>query len=256
MKHLKFKKGDFITQSTTGGGSFAIFEGDVYEPTEKGGPNEYSLMCFYNPEHYTQDSNGNFNKEYVFECDIDDETCEYILDDNDMSFWRACTEQEKIEALKFLAEKKRIAFDDKTFTFRRLTGSERLQFGEPNTSTPHRGSESSSINPFYRGVHGPGSVGNPIVNSKKIITRVVDEDWEQKEPISNMNEEHIELVMTQCEKLKFAFDSYNVSTNMLRYPTGGNQVPVRQCAQYDMCGWPIESVAAMFGNYCGWGEYD
>jgi hypothetical protein len=41
----------------------------------------------------------------------------------------------------------------------------------------------------------------------------------------------------------------------MRYPTNGRQIPVRGGAGYDACGWPIETAAAMFGNYCGWEDY-
>ena len=262
MKHLKFSKGQFITEATSNCGSFAVFEGEVYESSEKGGPNEYSLMCFFNPEHYTQDSNGKYKKEYVFECDVDDETCEYIIDDTDMDFWRPCTEDEIQQALKFLAEVKHIAYDEKEHTFRKLRDNEKISFEPPKNTgacggnVQHRGSESGGINPFYgRGCHGPGSVGNPPVKTTKTITRFVSKDWEQKEPMTNMSEEHTILVAEQCEKLRFAFDSYNVSTNVMRYPTNGSQVPVRGNVGYDACGWPIETAAAMFGNYCGWEDY-
>jgi hypothetical protein len=42
--------------------------------------------------------------------------------------------------------------------------------------------------------------------ANKIITRNVDKDWEQKEPISNMSYERIKLINDMCEKLKFAFN--------------------------------------------------
>jgi hypothetical protein len=259
MKHLKFKPGEFITQSTSRNGSFAIFEGEVYEPTEKGGPNEYSLMCFYNPEHYTQDSDGKFNKEYVFECDVDDDTCQYIIDDNDMDFWRGCTEQEKHDALKFLAENKHIAYDEKTKTFRKLTQGERISFDAPKPTavnpaamTPHRGSE--SFNPFYGRGHGPGTVGNtPVKETKKYITRIVKDDWEQKEPITNMDDEHREMLDGLCEKLKYEFNYSSVSTGVMRYPTNGSQVPMRQ--GFDACGWPMGQYG-MMDNFCGWACYD
>ena len=255
LKHPKFEKGQFIKQSTAAVGSFAIFEGDVYEPTVKGGPNEYSLMCFYNPEHYIQDENGDYKREYVFECDVDDDTCQYIIDDTDTPFWRVCTEYEKQEALRFLAEVKHIAFDERTCTLRKLLDNEKISFEPPkNTGVPggnvqHHGSE-TNLNPFYRGNRCLNP--NPRVETKKLITRNVSENWEQKEPISNMNEEHAELVSAQCEKLKYAFDTY--STNVMSYPTNGRQVPTRY--GYDACGWPIENnVAAMFGGR-GWWDYE
>jgi hypothetical protein len=218
MRHLKFKKGDFITESSSKNGSFAVFEGEVYEPTKKGELFEYPLMCFYNPAHYTQDSNGEYKKEYVFECDVEDDTCQYIIDENDLNFWRVCTVEEKRDALKFLAEVKRIAFDEVTNTFRKLKENEKITFDAPKT-TYNRGSESGGINPFYRGLlpHGPGSVGNSPVVSKKTITRSVDENWEQKEPIRNMPYERIELISKMCEKLKYDF-SYSSSNDCYCWP--------------------------------------
>lgn len=249
MKKLKFKRGEFITQSTSRNGAFAVFEGNVYEPSEKGGPSEYSLMCFYNPEHYTQDSDGKYNKEYVFECDVDNETCEYFIDDNDMQYWRSCTQAEITEALKFLAERKRIAFDEKTLTFRKMTQGETIHFGTPQ----NRGSE-SNINPFYRGnVHGRGFMGQTSnTDTKKYISRIVDENWEQKEPICNMDEERGEFLSKVCASLKHEYESY--TTGVMIYPNNGSQIPRRQ--MFDACGWPIENVAAMFGNWCAYDGFD
>ena len=257
MKHLRFKRGEFITQAQTNDESFAIFEGNVYEPSNgEKGPLEYSLMCFYDPDHYEQDSEGNYKRQYVFECDVDDETCEYFIDENDLSYWRSCTNDEINKALKFLAEIKHIAFDEKTKTFRKLSENEKISFSQPKSTgycggnVQHRGSESymGGLNPFYK--TGTREIEHPVANAKKYITRVVDENWEQKEPISNMSEEHTTLVNLLCEKLKFAFQS-NFGT--ITYPINGKQVPRRI---FDSCGWSDEQYAGMFGNYCGWGEYD
>ena len=218
MRHSKFKKGDFITENSSRNGSFAVFEGEVYEPAKKGDPLEYSLMCFYNPEHYTQNSNGEYKKEYVFECDVEDDTCQYIIDENDLNFWRACTTEEKRDALKFLAEVKHIAFDESTNAFRTLKDNEKISFEPPKSTgqcggnTQHYGSESRGLNPFYR-----GTVQTVSEKTNKIITRNVDKDWEQKEPISNMSYERIKFVGDMCEKLKYAF---NYSAVGCCYPYG------------------------------------
>lgn len=200
MKNLKFKKGDFITEISSNNGSFAVFEGETYAPSVKGGPNEYSLMCFFNPEHYEQDSNGNYKAEYIFECDVDDDTCQYIIDDNDMGFWRVCTESEKREALKFLAEIKKIAFDENDLSFRKLKDNERINFGE-RRDTRNLGSENSMISPFYRGAPAVSKEEKPT----KLITRYVSENWEQKEPITNMTYEHSELILDLCKKIRMSF---------------------------------------------------
>ena len=92
---LKFKRGDFITQFNHSN-SFAIFGGDEYEPISDGSGIDYSLICYYNDAHYIQNSSGGWTKESVFEYDLDeDETCEYTMNENDLHYWRICTEEEK-----------------------------------------------------------------------------------------------------------------------------------------------------------------
>ena len=254
MKNLKFKKGDFITQTTSRSGSFAVFEGEVYESSKgKGEPLEYSLMCFYNPDHFLQDDMGNYKREYVFECDVDDETCEYFIDETDFQYWRGCTEEEKRNALKYLAEVKKIAFEEDTKTFRKLKDTEKISFDAPKSTgncggnVQHRGSES---NPFYgRGGYNGGYRQEHETETKKYITRNVKDDWEQKEPITNMSDEHKEMLDKLCVTLERAF-SY--STGTMRYPTNGSQVPIRYGSEA-YCGWP---AMMGIGGYCGWDAYD
>ena len=255
MKNLKFKKGEFITQNKGTGASFAVFEGVVYEPSNGAkGPLEYSLMCFYNPDHYVQDSNGDYKKEYVFECDVDDDTCEYFIDENDFEFWRSCTDYEINQALKFLAVEKGIAFDDKKKEFRKLKDGEKISFDAPKSTVipggnvQHRGSESSfgGFNPFYRG-------GGSQTTEKKYITRQVSDDWEQKDPITNMSDERRDMVGELCVKYAYSFNNYS-NVSMVNYPRNGRQIPVR--GGFDACGWPVNQFAGMMGNYCGWDEYD
>ena len=261
MKNLKFRKGEFITQNKGTGTSFAVFEGDVYEPSNGAkGPLEYSLMCFYNPDHYTQDSNGDFKKEYVFECDVDDDTCEYFIDENDFEFWRSCTIYEINQALKFLADEKGIAFDEKKKEFRKLKDGEKISFdppkstGVPGGNVQHRGSESymGGTNPYYRGGR---EIEHPTTTTKKYITRAVDEAWEQKEPMCNMTDEHKVMVDELCVKLAYSFNSYS-NVGLVNYPRNGSQVPFRGGGAFDACGWPVQQYAGLMGNYCGWDDYD
>lgn len=256
MKNLKFRKGMFITQTTSRDESFAVFEGEAYESSEgKGGPVEYSLLCFYSPNHFTKDSNGNFKREYVFECCVDDETCEYFINDDDLQYWRECTEAEKTKHLKYLAEIKRIAFDEETKSFRKLAQNEVIRFGSPQSTGACGGNVrhlgGSGVNPYYRGT----TQVKPETDTKKYISRNVDENWEQKEPIETMSIEHKCLVNGLCIKLANAFNYSSVGAGVMRYPTNGSQVPVRQYGSEDMCGWPAGMMGDIYGGYCAWPDY-
>ena len=208
MKNLKFKKGDFITQIGSTQGSFAVFDGDEFEME---GCKMYALMCYYNCEHYTQNSEGHFTKEYIFECDIEDDTCEYAVEETDMDSWRLCTTDEETAALKFLAEEKKIAYVPTTKRFRKLLPHEVINFGTPrSTGTPGGNMIGrTAANPFY------GRGGTPLnrpTTTAKTITRVVKDDWEQKEPVCTISEEHTILLQAECEKLKYSFSAHTVAT--------------------------------------------
>jgi len=208
MKNLKFKKGDFITQIGSTQGSFAVFDGDEFEIE---GCKMYALMCYYNCEHYTQNSEGHFTKEYIFECDIEDDTCEYAVEETDMDSWRLCTTDEETAALKFLAEEKKIAYVPTTKRFRKLLPYEVINFGVPKSTGTSGGNVIGRMggNPYY------GRGGMPLnkpTTTTKTITRVVKEDWEQKEPVCTISEEHTILLQAECERLKYSFNSYTVAS--------------------------------------------
>lgn len=206
MKNLKIKRGDFITQIGSTQGSFAVFDGDEFEME---GCKMFSLMCYYNCEHYTQNSEGQFVKENIFECDIDDDTCEYAIEEDDMDSWRLCTTDEQTAALKFLANEKKIAFVPTTKRFRKLLPHEVVNYGAPKPTGSCGGNVlgRTSANPFY------GRGGTPLNKpTTKTISRVVRADWEQKEPICTMSEEQTFLIQSECERLKYSFNSYTVAS--------------------------------------------
>lgn len=251
MKGLKFKKGDFITQRNCRD-SFAIFGGEAYEPVKKGDGFDYSLICYCNPSHYTQDSKGNWIHEDVFEYDLDDtETCEYTINESDMEYWRLCTASEIDNALITLS-KKRLGWVKESKSLRKLKVCENVVIDEtdiprstgvPGGSVRHLGHTGpQSNNPYYR--------GNTTVTKKTISIRV-DENWEQKEPISTMNVERKELVLSQCEKLKYAFDTYRYN-NVTVYPQSGAQVPRRTACfgGYGMCAYDALMQGSDWWGYC------
>ena len=195
---LKFKKGDFITQGSSTQGSFAVFGGDVYDDKEG---LMYSLLCYYNCDHYTQNSEGHFVRETVFECDVDDEVCDYVIMESDLDSWRHCTLYEENAALRFLAEQKKIAYEIATKSFRRLKTNEKISFDPPKSTGQCGGNVlNPNVSPYYNRNSKP---------ARKQITRTVKDDWEQKEPIETMSIEHMEILLSECESLKYAFNSYS-----------------------------------------------
>lgn len=220
MKNLRFKRGEFITQKSSPN-SFAIFGGEALDPVHEGDGVDYTLICYYNDNHFYQNSEGKCVHESVFEYDLDDdETCEYTINENDMNYWRTCTQPEIDAALKILAVK-RLGWLEGENKFRKLAMNETLVFGDKNT--PRNTGIPGGI---VRHIGHTGPVG-PTKNIRaKIITLFVKETWEQKEPISSMDKERREFILEQCEKLKNSFSSYRYGTSVV-YPQNGAQVPRR-----------------------------
>lgn len=260
--NLKFKKGEFITQDSSPN-SFAIFGGEAYDPINAGDGVDYSLICYYNPQHVTKEG-GKWVSESIFEYDLENanETCEYTINESDMNYWRTCTQGEIDNALKFLSTK-RLAWVEEDNKFRTLNLNERLVFGDeeqpkstgtPGGNTRHIGHSGPpglvNSNPFYQ------NRGTTSANSLKTITKVVKEDWEQKEPMTTMTIEHKELIMVQCEKLKYAFDSYQ-SNGVRVYPQNGTQVPRRTGGYegpmgmgYGMCAYEALMQGTDWWGFC------
>jgi len=225
MKNLKFKKGEFITQNTCPD-SFAIFGGVPYESLNPEDGADYSLICYFNPDHYEQNSNGQWYRESVFEYELnDEESCEYTISESDMQYWRSCTQYEIIQALKTLAGK-RLAWDDAKHILRRLSPNEQIKFDD-NHSTVHCGGNTRHSSPMY----------SQTKTTIKQITRVVNEAWEQKEPMTAMDDERRIFVLAQCDKLKYAFTDYNYGSQRV-YPQNGYDYPRR------------------FGGMCGINAYN
>lgn len=252
---MKFKKGEFITQNSCPD-SFAIFGGDAYEPVEKGAGVDYSLICYYNPSHYSQDSQGIWIRESVCEYDLDgEETCEYTINADDMQYWRNCTQEEIDNALKILA-RKHLAWIKDENKFRKLGPNEQIAFEEhKNTGMP--GGNVTRTSPMYGG-NTPGIV-NPNArsyNNTRTITRAIDDNWEQKEPIVTMDEERRVFVAGQCDKLKYAFDSYQYG-GVRVYPQNGAQIPRRtdysgypDAMGYGMCAYEELKNGSDWWGYC------
>lgn len=214
---LAFRKGAFITQIAHPD-SFAIFGGDKFDSSVTGDGDAYSLICYHNPTHYEQDSNGKWISDgEVFEFDMGKENvCEYTIFCEDINCWRECTYSEIKTHLKFLAEKKRLAWDETTNSFRPLKPNETLKFDEPAQSTVKPPTYSSHYNSKAE---------------KKTILSEVKEDAVQAGPISTMCVEMKELIQTECERLKYSFYSgtyYQGSRPNSAYyrgTYGGNTMP-------------------------------
>ena len=249
--NLKFKKGEFITQNSCPD-SFAIFGGEAFDPIVKGAGVDYSLICYYNPSHYNQDSNGKWVREVVFEYDLEEtETCEYTINADDMQYWRKCTQDEIDNALKLLSTK-HLAWIEETSKFRKLGLNEQLGFGQPNvTGIP--GGNVRRTPPIYNG-QGVANPNSNIAPTRKQITRFVNDDWEQKEPITSMDEERRVFIIGQCDKLKYAFDSYQYG-NVRVYPQNGAQVP-RRTDNFDAMGYGMCAYNALMQGTDWWGYCD
>lgn len=220
--NIKFKKGEFITQNSYTD-SFAIFDGCCDDDINGSDGSVYSLICYYNPRHYTQNSDNRWVTETIFEYNLDgSNTCEYTLEEEDFIYWRTCTQSEIDKALEFLA-KKGLAWIDKENKFRKLGANEKLCFGNPVSTGACGGNvryNGNPSNPFYKNTQ------QQTVKHNKQVTLFVKDAWEQKSPITGMNDERRNFVSVQCDKLKFAFNTYS-SNGVMIYPNCGTQVPRR-----------------------------
>jgi hypothetical protein len=81
---------------------------------------------------------------------------------------------------------------------------------------------------------------NRPTTTTKTITRVVKEDWEQKEPVCTISEEHTILLQAECERLKYSFNSYTVASR----PFVGGCYVGQGLDQYDEYG-----MQNMYGAY-------
>lgn len=255
---FNFKRGEFITQNSCPN-SFAIFGGEAYDPINPGDGIDYSLICYYNPTHFVQNSDGKWLREEVFEYDLEggndgDETCEYTINESDVDYWRSCTQEEIDDALRFLASKHHLAWDEKEKEFRKLKQNERIMFDEPRSTGAAGG------NVRHIGHSGPAQSTNPYYNrgavaarpTRKTITLVVKDDWEQKEPIVCMTQEQRKFVAEQCDKLKFAFNTYGYN-GVTIYPNSGAQVPRRVGAMGNEYGYGMCAYDALMREQDWWG---
>ena len=98
-KNIPFAKGDFITQISNTE-SIAVFEGKTFKHNE--GPTEYTLNCYYNPNHFEKNSDGCWYSEKIIEYDMTDNSmvCEYTISEDDFPYWRNCTQEEINKFLK------------------------------------------------------------------------------------------------------------------------------------------------------------
>lgn len=256
MPSIKFKNGDFITQNSCPK-SFAIFEGETYAPDNEGDGVDYSLTCYYNPDHCSLDTATNrWTREFVFEYDLTTvSVCEYTINENDLVFWRLCTEEEKNDALKMMAEEHHLAWEEDKKKFRKLGQNEKLFFGDRPKSTGACGGNVIPLNhrnPMYRTEQFKEKDKE---KTTKKISLIVDSAWEQKIPVSSMNDERRELVANMCEKLKWAFNTYS-GTGTRVYPQDGSYPPYR-CG-YNPYVYGYDGMAAYqeLMNGDDWGWYD
>lgn len=177
---INFKKGDFITHIKNPA-LFAIYGGEkTLINDEQGAFNEYSLMCYYNPDHAQTDEDGRvLEVRTVFEYSMDDtDGCGYVITDknSDCNWWRKCTEEEKVVALKFLAEKKGFAFDEKTNKLRVLGQNERLMFDD-DSNVNNRNSRRANSKPKFS------------------VSVDIPDDYKQQEKVMGMNAERMKSLV-------------------------------------------------------------
>lgn len=213
-----FRRGDFITMMKYPG-MFAIFGGDIMDD-EENNSYVYTLIAYFCPKEHSDDN------EEIFSCTIDqtDAKCEYIIDKDNLSGWRRCTSDEKTDALKFLADKKNLAYEEASCIVRRLKNGETLSFGAPSSNMRVTGG--TAFNTYQE--------KNATTTHKKFstVTRVVVENWEQKDPISIMSQDRRNELLDMCEAENKPSYSGAAWTGEY-YPSGYNKYGYYGCGDYE-----------------------
>lgn len=192
MAKINFKRGEFITHINIPH-SFAIYGGERLESVpEDGNKKYYSLICYYNPHQSSKNQFGNWTISSVFDVEIDGNQCLYSLSDGDAAWWRRMNESEKNDALQLLADRKHLAYNPQTMSFRHLAQGENISFTPPTK------------NQTTTGVHSFGGVnvrnfGKSHRNSRTVnrtegvssvgltVTRVTPEDYTQTKKIKGFD---------------------------------------------------------------------
>lgn len=107
MTNTRFTKGDFITQKNDDS-VFAIWSGNEYHSDDDNTMN-YSLFAYYDPTNVVEDGKNKsgivFKSEPIFDIATNGNDCNYVVAEDDITYWRHCTNFEINKILKFLAEK-------------------------------------------------------------------------------------------------------------------------------------------------------
>ena len=141
MGKINFKPGEFITHLTMPN-CFAIYGGEELPSTDGNDSHkDYTLICYCNLAK-TNSANSTYTGPQikdiirdVFDADIDGNLCQYVLSEKDSFWWRRCNSDEKFKALKTLAEKYNLAWDDKMLKLRHLGPNEKLMAGNDNAES-------------------------------------------------------------------------------------------------------------------------
>lgn len=248
MAKVNFKRGEFLTHINNPK-MFAIYGGEElpYRP-EDGGKTYYSLICYYNPNQTTKNQFNNWVVYSVFDADVDNKGCLYTISDADAAWWRRMNETEKGNAIKFLAEKKKLAYDPLTMKLRKMGPNEVLKFGPPPAQ------ESNIVDDMIGGFRNFTRIGgrhghsnNKHVNrtatyeSPKItIQLTVPDGYKQKKKIKGLTNRMVKSIKAAVKIENKKTKIYNSSCYppyRLGYSDG-----------YDCCGYGSEDYLPFYDD--------
>lgn len=130
---IKFNKGDFITQESADE-VFAIWGGDKYVLKNKHKV-QYSLTCYCDPTNFE-----NKKPSPILSLGLHGNQCDYVINEEDLPYWRKCTQSEINKILEFLALKGYKWINDE---LQKLLPNEKLCFSDTDnadTVIPIKGS--------------------------------------------------------------------------------------------------------------------
>ena len=225
MGKINFKPGEFITHLTMPN-SFAIYGGEELPPQEGDDPKykDYTLICYYNANQ----KRGPVVSKPIFDADIDNKLCQYVLSEKDSFWWRRCNSDEKYKALKILAEQYQIAWEEKEQKLRRLASNEKLVLDDKET--PKRGERKRNENvvgrvPLIGGTQPRGTETTLRPPKKCYVLRYPSSQYKQAKKISGHNNSMIEHLVTGIDAVNKRDSMANAYTCSPYY---GNNCMMRQ----------------------------
>ena len=245
MGKINFKPGEFITHLTMPN-CFAIYGGEELPSTDgDNGPKDYTLICYCNLSKNRTVTNPVCNMPQVnniindvFEADIDDKLCQYVLSEKDSFWWRRCNSDEKFKALKTLAEKYNLAWDDKTMKLRHLGPNEKLMSGDDTTNKPATRKKTEHV-PNRMPLLGTTRVSHvshknnneTTMRLNKTVITIVPKSYKQAKKICGQNDDMVKsLAFAASEVNRKEALSYSHCYNSTDY---GRRSPMYYGRPYD-----------------------